>query len=127
MNIIRTSVLIVDDESEICTCLAEYLEDRGFKSFWATEIPAALSIAQAVPLDVILLDNHLSDNCKGIAHIPSFKALQPANGVLYMLTADPKMGVQEQAHQCGADGFIMKPFDFDLFDLFIDKLKRKEK
>ena len=119
------TVLLVDDEMDICDFLSEYLNERNINSHFATNIEKALEIAQEQPLSLIFLDNNLLSNVKGVEYIPQFKEINPSCKV-YMLSANSKPEVRQRAHVLGADGFITKPFDFEVFDKVLESLHQQE-
>ena len=121
----RKNVLLVDDEIDICDFLSEYLEDKSIKSFSAIDIETALKIAKENRIDLIFLDNNLLRITKGVEYIPHFKLFNPQCKV-YMLTANHQPSLREHAQLQGADGFILKPFEFDEFQKVIDELITEE-
>lgn len=119
------TVLLVDDEMDICDFLSEYLRDRNIHSLFATNIEKALELAETNRISLIFLDNNLLSNVKGVEYIPRFKQINPACKV-YMLSANSKPEVRQRAHLLGADGFIAKPFDFEAFDKVLENITHKE-
>lgn len=117
----RKNVLLVDDEIDICDFLSEYLEERNIKAYSATNIEDAFKIAKMNKIDLIFLDNNLLHIIKGVEYIPHFKLLNPYCKV-YMLTANHQPELREHARLQGADGFILKPFDFESFQNAIEEL-----
>ncbi len=69
-NGFRCSILLVDDEVELCSSVAEYLESAGHRVFRANSIPVALDIAQQhkEEIDVVVTDVVLQEgNGKDLA------------------------------------------------------------
>jgi CheY-like chemotaxis protein len=50
------SILLVDDEEDICAVMADILADRGYQVDVAHEGKAALALVERQPYDVALLD-----------------------------------------------------------------------
>ena len=117
----QKTVLLVDDEIDICDFLSEYLEERNIKVYSATNIEDAFKIAKTNKIDLVFLDNNLLHIVKGVEYIPHFKLSNP-NCKVYMLTANHQPELREHARLQGADGFILKPFDFESFQEAINKL-----
>lgn len=116
-----TLVLLVDDELDICVFLSEYLAHNNIESFSATTIDQALNIAHNNHICAVFLDNNLLNNVQGVEYIPQFKQINP-NCKVYMLTSDATDKTRQRAHLLGADGFIVKPFDFETFNEILKSL-----
>ena len=54
-----SQILIVDDDSEICTLLAEYLENNSYRSFTAQDGTAMMKTVCSERIDLIVLDLNL--------------------------------------------------------------------
>ncbi len=121
----QKKVLLVDDEIDICDFLAEYLEERNIKAYTATDIENAFKIAKTNKIDLVFLDNNLLHIVKGVEFIPHFKMFNP-NCKVIMLTANHQPELKEHARLQGADGFILKPFDFSSFQEAIDNFITQE-
>ncbi len=117
----KKSVLLVDDEVDICDFLSEYIAQKDYNPLCANEIQQALAIAKKQSPAIIFLDNNLLDNIRGVDYIPQFKAFNESCKV-YMLTANSKPEVRQRAEENGADGFIEKPFDFATLDKVLESL-----
>jgi PAS domain S-box-containing protein len=61
---IRQSVLLVDDEVELCSVIAEYLEDAGYKVWQANSAATAIDIAadHQNEIDVVITDLVLKES-----------------------------------------------------------------
>lgn len=69
-------------------------------------------------LDIILPDMNGYLVCKKIRENQLYK-----DSLIYILTARPKYEVEMKVKECGADGYILKPFDFADFDIVFESLK----
>lgn len=49
-------VLLIDDEEELVSTLAERLCIRGFQAEWATDSRAALALADEIEFDIAVID-----------------------------------------------------------------------
>ncbi|MEJ2224728.1 MAG: response regulator [Syntrophobacterales bacterium] len=103
-------VLLVDDEVEFVSALAERLGLRGFKVQTATSGEEALSKVAASPPDVVLLDV-LRPGMSGLEVLKSIKKEHPQVQVI-LLTGrsswDGIQGVREGAYEC-----LMKPLQIE--------------
>ncbi len=100
------TLLIVDDEIDVCRLLRRALLKHFQKVECAHNLTDGYAIAATFQPDVILLDNNLPDGY-GLEHIAEFKlGGKPARVV--MISA---MDIRQEAIAAGADEFIGKPVD----------------
>lgn len=106
-----STVLIVDDEIEICWALQRILQKIGCNSLCAISGKDALDIAEQAPFDLALVDAKLPDQ-EGIdvilalrARLPSLRAILISG---YFFEDDP--GVRAWVNDGLILGFISKPF-----------------
>jgi DNA-binding NtrC family response regulator len=110
----KVKVLIVDDEKEFATTLAERLSIRGFETTacFCTEDALALIHAEIIP-DVILLDLKMP-HMDGMETLQEIKKYNPAIEVI-MLTGHgagvPLVGIGSEKY--GAFDCVMKPADIN--------------
>jgi DNA-binding response OmpR family regulator len=106
----KKKILFVDDDPDTCDIVAVILEDEEIELLKLAAVPATVAIAEVEP-DLILLDEWLpgkngSEFClelkskKRTAHIP-------------VILISAVCGLETIARECGADGFINKPFDIE--------------
>jgi len=104
-------MLIVDDEQDICDCLAAFFSSRGFSVSAAFSGEEALEwLADDDGADVILLDI-LLPGLSGIEVLKHVKTLHPKARVI-MVTGLDQDELRAQARRYGAAAYITKPFDF---------------
>ena len=101
-------ILIIDDETEVCTLLESYLSRRDKKTCSSTSLREGLEkFKQSVP-DLLILDHNLPDGF-GIENISTFKSLNPS---LTIIIISAMSNLKNEALQKGADYFIEKPISF---------------
>jgi two-component system OmpR family response regulator len=102
------TVLIVDDDEEIRTLVAEQLTRAGYAVVTASDGPTMTSALAASPIDLILLDLNLpgEDGLSLCRHTRSRR-----NIPLIMLTARTEPVDRVIGLEVGADDYITKPFD----------------
>ncbi len=109
-------LLIVDDEEDLVTFLAQRLRKRGIEVTTATRGQDAVTVAVQQKLDVALVDLKMPD-IDGIKVMEELRRHQPFVETI-MLTGH---GGHESAWEAGrlqAFRYILKPYDFeDLFSL----------
>ena len=105
-------MLIVDDEQDICDCLTQFFSTRGFAVSTAWNGEGALEQLAHAAIDVVLLDI-LLPGLSGIEVLKRAKVLQPRARIV-MVSGIDQTEMRLLAQQCGASGYIIKPFDFAL-------------
>lgn len=102
----KMRVLIVDDEPEFISALAERLNLRGFEALTATSGEEALGKVDASPPDVVLLDV-VMPGLSGMEVLKRIKRAHPQVQVILLTgrgTWDGIQGICEGAYDC-----LMKP------------------
>ena len=112
-NLIKCSVLIVDDDNDLCNILSGVIRkicpvhvEHSLKN--ADQYLEELNMAVVVLPDIVLLDNNLPDGA-GVKYIKHIHDQYPEIKVVLM-TADSTEGLKEKAFLEGATYFISKPF-----------------
>jgi len=103
-------MLIVEDERDICKCLADFFSMRGFQVCSAFSGEEAIERLQQEAVDVVLLDI-LLPGLSGIEVLKRVKQLQPRARVI-VVTAFDEEDLRWQALRYGACAYVTKPFDF---------------
>jgi len=117
----KTSILIIDDETDICYLLSNILKQKNIRTVLASSLAEADNIIEhGAELSFIFLDNHLPDGL-GVNYIKHIKEKCPWCKVI-MITAHDNQAEREMASREGADHFIGKPFSRELILKVIDKL-----
>lgn len=100
-------LLIVDDETDLASYLAEELQDRG----WQTEtvgdgVEAVLRVIEGGP-DIVLMDVRMP-RLDGVQALKIIRRLKPALPVI-LLTGQAGQGEMLEAHRLGAFTCLAKP------------------
>jgi two-component system OmpR family response regulator len=103
-----TQVLIVDDDHEIRTLLAEFLERNGLQVFQAGEGESMWRELQHHPVDLVVLDLNLPGE-DGLSLCRRLRA--NSNLPVIMLTAKTSPLDRVMGLETGADDYICKPFE----------------
>jgi DNA-binding response OmpR family regulator len=103
-------MLIVEDEPDIASCLADFFEARGFKVRLACSGEDALEWLRDSAPDAMLLDIRLP-GVSGLEVLKQAKAEHPDVRVM-MVTALDREEYRTEARHYGACGYVTKPFDF---------------
>ena len=112
------SVIIVDDEEELVTTIAERLELRGFKTQTATDGETALNLIKANPPQVVVLDV-MMPGLSGIDILKQMNALK-MNIPVILLTGYGSNEQGAEGLKQGAFDYLMKPCDLNVL---IDKIQ----
>ena len=107
-------ILITDDEEEICSTLAEYLEDKGYEVFQATNGQEALRLLKEVRPHLMLLDIRMPEQ-DGIEILRLVRQIDNQIGVI-MITAFHDVNIAQEALKLGACDFVTKPVDLNYLD-----------
>ncbi len=104
----NTTVLIVDDEKNICELIRLYVEKEGYKTVVAYDGEEAVSKFKALRPDIVLLDIMLpkKDGWQVCREIRTF-----SNTPIIMLTAKGELFDKVLGLELGADDYIVKPFE----------------
>lgn len=104
-------VLLVDDEEEFVTTLAERLEMREFDPSIATSGDQALSMVQDKAFDLIVLDLMMP----GIGGLEVMKQIKSANPEMPIILLTGQGSTKEgmEGMNQGAFDFLMKPLDIE--------------
>jgi len=124
------SVLIVDDEQDLCRTIARLLESRGYRVTAAENGKAALQILQdGLAPDLTVLDVMMPE-MDGYETLAAMQARGLSVPVI-MLTAKSTSADIMKGYRVGADYYITKPFQnatlLNIVDYLIGDLSDAEK
>ncbi len=124
MNSQMQSILIVDDDLNLCTVLKEELEEVGYDSNFVNSGFEALDFLKNNPVDLILLDLKMP----AMDGFDVLKAIEQnqikAKVIVLTAYADVKSAIDSA--KMGATDFISKPYDFDELLITITKVLQRE-
>jgi two-component system, OmpR family, phosphate regulon response regulator PhoB len=105
-----TSVLVVDDDPDVCDLVTYKLEQSGFDVRRASDGDAALrEVAGKVP-DLVLLDI-MMPGISGLEVLQRWRAdAATAAMPVILLTAKAQENDVERGFELGADDYVVKPF-----------------
>jgi two-component system alkaline phosphatase synthesis response regulator PhoP len=118
-----TRVLVVEDNRDLAFAVANALESEGFEVIVAASGPEGVERAQAVAVEVIILDLMLPG-------FDGFRVLRTlrANGVetpILILTARGEEDDKVKGFRLGADDYVTKPFGAMELVARVDALTRR--
>lgn len=103
------NLLVVDDEPEICSVLAEYFEAQGYRVSTARDaVQARERIAERLP-GVVILDLRMPGE-DGLSLANWIRNAHRGVGIVMLTTADSVVD-RVVGLEMGADDYVPKPFD----------------
>jgi DNA-binding response OmpR family regulator len=118
------SILIVDDDINLCIVLAEELNEVGYSAEYVNNGDAALNFLIEKSVDLILLDLKMPGK-DGFDVLRELNARsEKARIIVLTAYADVKSAIDSA--KLGANDFISKPYDFDELLITIRKVLQRE-
>lgn len=108
----KPTILVVDDEKEICDLFNEALTQEGYEVVTATDGVEALSLGRQSRLDVALLDIKMP-GMDGIEVLQKLREVKKDVEVI-VLTGYGTLKTAKEAMRLGAYDYLTKPFDLRL-------------
>ncbi len=106
---IKNSILIIDDDKDIVQTIKGNLELDGYEVLTAFDGRTGLHIARSKRPDLVILDLNLPD----IDGIKTCEIMRREHDFpIIMLTARDGISDKVLGLECGADDYIVKPFNF---------------
>ena len=106
----KGSILVIDDEPEICESLSQLLRMEGYRADTAQDAESGLKKFGQNPFDLVLLDVSLPERTQGVEVLRSIKRDNPETPVI-MITAYDSSETAFTVSKEGADNYITKPWD----------------
>ncbi|WP_166263912.1 response regulator transcription factor [Marinobacter caseinilyticus] len=120
----KIRLLIVEDQIDLAENLFEFLEQPRYELDFAADGLTALHLLATHPYDVIVLDLMLPgvsgfEICERIRN--DLKSQVP----IILMTARDTLADKEKGFTCGADDYLVKPFDLRELQLRVEALHRR--
>jgi len=121
----KKSILVVDDDQNICKVLTANLKAKGYAAKCANTGKRAIEISENEHFNLALIDIRLPD-MNGIQLLSQLRGTIPKM-IKIIITGYPSVDNAVEALNKDADAYIIKPLDMDKVMKTIDeKLKRQE-
>jgi two-component system nitrogen regulation response regulator GlnG len=115
-------IIVADDEESMRWVLSKALKKKGFSVDLARDGKEALSMINANPYDLAILDIKMP-GLSGLELLDKVRELK--NDLLVVImTAEASMKNAIEAMKRGAYDYITKPFDLDVIDAIIEKIDK---
>ena len=118
------TVLIVDDEPDICFLLGNMLKQKSYTPVIANTLTEGLLKLKQFSPSLLFLDIHLPDG-SGLDILKGVKNDYP-NLKIIMMSAYDGSKEQSRAMEEGADIFMSKPLSRDLITYSLEQVMRKK-
>ncbi|MCS7052724.1 MAG: response regulator [Ignavibacterium sp.] len=118
------SILVVDDDINLCQILSDELSDVGYKTHFLTGGKEALEYLEKNSVDLLLLDL----NMPGVDGFDVLKELskKEKKPKVIVLTAYADVKSAIESAKLGANDFLSKPYDFDELLITIRKVLQSD-
>ena len=102
------TILVVDDDAELCELMTEYLSQHGYRVDVAADGRAGLGLVLGTSYDLVILDGMLPvlDGLEVLAQLR-----RRSDVPVIMLTARTSQQDRIAGFEAGADDYLPKPFD----------------
>ena len=119
-------VLVVEDHEDTQACVAEQLADYGFEVVTASDGEAAMRLMRERRPALVYLDMTLPkasgyEVCEQIRTDPSLRDIP-----VVMTSAHTSINVHAACIEAGADAFVPKPFQLDVFADMIRRMVSRD-
>lgn len=115
MSEAKPSILIVDDEVDICDMMMFTFDSKGFETFIAHDAEEAFEVVKEKDLDVVVSDVRMPKG-GGMKLLSDIKALNKERPIVFLITGYSD-GSTDDAIQAGAEAVLAKPIKLkDLVD-----------
>ncbi|MFH1877951.1 MAG: response regulator [Candidatus Omnitrophota bacterium] len=108
------TILVIDDEKEICKLLEKFLTLKGYRAIVANSAEEGIRKLKEANPRVILLDIRMP-GLDGIEAIKKIREIDKKVGII-MATAVIDQGIAQETVKLGASDYILKPFDLDYLE-----------
>ena len=112
-NLTSKRILIVDDDKTFVRALATFLNGHGYTVFIAQDATFAIKHIAKENIDLTILDLGLPSGGGFFVLENIRKTRQIIQMRIIVSTANVSPEIERKSRDCGADDFIMKPYDLE--------------
>ncbi len=116
--------LVIEDNNDIAECIQQSLSDMGIASDWFVEGRRVEDAFRTEEYNLLILDLNLPD-CDGLRVLRNFRKKGRETPVL-IISARTSIDERVSGLDCGADDYLIKPFDLQELDARVRALLRRE-
>ena len=117
----KISILIVDDELDICEMVAETLKDENYNTIIATNYDMAVNILKNENINLLITDIWMNNDANSGLNLLTFSQNYNPLIPVIMMSGHGNIETAMKAAKNGAFDFIEKPFKAERLILLIEK------
>ena len=117
----KISILIVDDELDICEMVAETLKDENYNAIIATNYDMAVNILKNENINLLITDIWMNNDANAGLNLLTFSQNYNPLIPVIMMSGHGNIETAMKAAKNGAFDFIEKPFKAERLILLIEK------
>jgi CheY-like chemotaxis protein len=117
-------ILVVEDDPQVARLIALVLQRNGHTSEIVADGQGALERARATRPDIIFADLTIK-GMGGEQLCSTLKSTPETKEIPYVVVSGDR-DIAEKARQCGADDYMVKPFEFEHLIRLVNKYARAE-
>ena len=117
----KITILVVDDEQDICNMVAEILKDEGYRVITAYGYDSALDVIKNENINLILTDIWMDNNTIAGLQLLEWSIKNNHLTPVIMMSGHGNIETAMKAAKSGAFDFIEKPFKSERLILLIEK------
>ena len=117
----KVSILVVDDELDICEMVAETLKDEGYNAIIATNYNIAIDILRKENINLLITDIWMNNDTNAGLELLTFSQKHNPLIPVIMMSGHGNIETAMRAAKNGAFDFIEKPFKAERLILLIEK------
>jgi len=122
----KKSILVVDDDVDICSTLVDIFSAEGYNTETAYNAGAAIEKIQAKNFDILLTDIRM-ENTDGLQLVKKVTQINPRI-IIFMMTAYPRDTRINEAYNNGVVKIFEKPFEVEaMLAVFKKEIAKREK
>jgi two-component system, NtrC family, response regulator AtoC len=119
-----SKILIVEDDQGLGKLLTEEIQDHGMEVLWASSAEEALALMDKWVPDLVTSDLRLPD-MDGLELLKRVKSeYSESQPDFLIITAFGNISKAVEALKAGAEDFLAKPLDLDIFNLTVERILR---
>jgi CheY-like chemotaxis protein len=117
-------ILVVEDDPQVARLVTLVLQRNGRECQVVADGSSALARANELRPQMILADLTIK-GMNGAALCSALKAQEATRSIPYVVVSGDR-DIAEKARQCGADDYLVKPFEFPDLIRLVEKYARAE-
>jgi len=122
----KKSILVVDDDADICSTLVDIFNAEGYSTDAAYNAGAAIEKIQTNNFDILLTDIRM-ENMDGLQLVRKVTQINPKI-IIFMMTAYPRDSRISEAYSSGVVKVFEKPFEVEaMLNIFKKEIAKREK